>query len=57
MTRYVLTVVYNFYGLPEDMQGKSYEEIVKEVEEEGVIFDTYHYEYIRIEKEYQDENA
>ena len=57
MTRYTLTVVNNFFELPKHMQGKTYEEIVKEVEEDGVAWDGYHYEHIKLSKEEQDKNA
>ena len=49
----VVSLEYNineFYELPTDMQGKSYAEIVREVEKTGEIFDTYHYEYIKNKK-------
>ena len=45
-----------FYELPADMQGKSYSEIVREVEETGEIWDTYHYEHIKNTKAEMDEN-
>ena len=45
-----------FYELPADMQGKPFAEIIKEVEETGEVWDTYHYEHIKKTKEEMDNN-
>ena len=45
-----------FYELPADMQGKPFSEIMKEVEETGEVWDTYHYEFIKNSNAEMDNN-